>query len=93
MPYPLINTYDTAFSYRNADFSIALSPTMTTREGCEAQKGWVRAFRRALEPHSVDGGDQHRVGASYRDNHARPKALKQRYDPGNLFRLNHDIAP
>ncbi|WP_037885591.1 FAD-binding oxidoreductase [Streptomyces viridochromogenes] len=92
---------ETAFSYRDADFSIALSPTLTTREECEARKDWVRAYHRTLERHSMGGGyvnfmdgdDQDRVRANYRDNHARLTALKRRYDPGNLFRLNHNIAP
>ncbi|KUL24777.1 oxidoreductase [Streptomyces regalis] len=92
---------ETAFAYRDADYSIALSPTLTTRQECEAQKDWVRAFHRALEAYSMpgayvnfmDGDDQHRVQADYRGNHARPTALKRRYDPGNLFRLNHNIAP
>ncbi|MFE6171355.1 FAD-binding oxidoreductase [Streptomyces sp. NPDC056464] len=92
---------ETAFSYRDADYSIALSPTLTTREDCEARKDWVRAFHRALEPHSMEGGyvnfmdgdDQDRVQANYRANYTRLKELKQRYDPGNLFRLNHNIAP
>lgn len=92
---------ETAFSYRDADYSIALSPTLTTREDCEAQKGWVRAFNRALEPHSMEGGyvnfmdsdDRDRVQANYRTNYARLRELKRRYDPENLFRLNHNIAP
>jgi FAD/FMN-containing dehydrogenase len=92
---------DTAFSYRDADFSIALSPTLTTREDCEAQKDWVRAFHRALAPHSMEGGyvnfmdgdDQNRVRDNYRDNYGRLTALKRRHDPGNLFHLNHNIAP
>ncbi|GAA1421919.1 FAD-binding oxidoreductase [Streptomyces thermospinosisporus] len=92
---------DTAFSFRDADYSVALSPTLATAEDCEAHKPWVRAFHRALEPHSLGGGyvnfmdgdDQDRVAANYRDNHARLTALKRRYDPGNLFRLNHNIAP
>ncbi|MFI6007579.1 FAD-binding oxidoreductase [Streptomyces sp. NPDC051243] len=105
--YPLDGAFrrvgpeETAFSYRDADYSIALSGTFTTRADCEAQKGWVRGFHRALEPHSMDGGyvnfidgdDQYRVRANYRGNHARLTALKRRYDPGNLFRLNHNIAP
>ncbi|MFD5656075.1 BBE domain-containing protein [Streptomyces hirsutus] len=41
----------------------------------------------------MDGDDRDRVRANYRDNHARPVAVKRRYDPGNLFRLDHDIAP
>ena len=96
-----IRPEDTAFSYRDADYSIALSPTLTTREDCEAQKAWVRAFYKALEPHCAGGGyvnfmdadDHDRVRANYRGNHARLTALKRRYDPRNLFRLNHNIAP
>ncbi|MFC8241691.1 FAD-binding oxidoreductase [Streptomyces chartreusis] len=92
---------ETAFSYRDADYAIALSPTLTTREDCEAQKDWVRAFHRGLEPHSLEGGyvnfmdadDQDRVRANYRTNYDRLRDLKRRYDPGNLFRLNHNIAP
>ncbi|MEU1695127.1 FAD-binding oxidoreductase [Streptomyces hirsutus] len=92
---------DTAFSYRDADYAIALSPTLTTREDCETHQGWVRAFHRALEPHAVGGGyvnfmdgdDQDRVRVNYRGNHARLVAVKRRYDPGNLFRLDHNIAP
>ncbi|MCX4701707.1 FAD-binding oxidoreductase [Streptomyces sp. NBC_01373] len=91
----------TAFSYRDADFSTALSPTLTTREDCEAQKDWVRGFYAALEPHSsgggyvnfMDGDDQDRVRANYRSNYTRLTDIKRRYDPGNLFRLNHNIAP
>ncbi|MBC7268080.1 MAG: FAD-binding oxidoreductase [Streptomyces sp.] len=96
-----VGARDTAFSYRDADFSIALSPTLTTRADCEAAKDWVRAFHRALAPHSMEGGyvnfmdgdDQDRVRANYRDNYTRLRALKRHYDPGNLFRLNHNIAP
>lgn len=92
---------ETAFAYRDADFSTALSPTLSTRAELEAQIGWVRAFAAALEPYSLGGGyvnfmdadDQHRVRANYRQNHDRLVALKRRYDPDNLFRLNHNIAP
>ncbi|WP_369274975.1 FAD-binding oxidoreductase [Streptomyces sp. R11] len=92
---------ETAFSYRDADYSIALSPTLTTREECEGRKDWVRAFHRAMEPHSMGGGyvnfmdgdDQDRVRANYRTNYDRLRDLKRRHDPGNLFRLNHNIAP
>ncbi|GAA3535756.1 MULTISPECIES: FAD-binding oxidoreductase [Streptomyces] len=96
-----VGPQETAFSYRDADYAIALSPTLTTREDCEAQKDWVRAFHRGLEPHSLEGGyvnfmdadDQDRVRANYRTNYDRLRDLKRRYDPGNVFRLNHNIAP
>ncbi|RSM92580.1 oxidoreductase [Streptomyces sp. WAC 01325] len=96
-----VGPQETAFSYRDADYAIALSPTLPTREDCEAQKDWVRAYHQGLEPHSLEGGyvnfmdadDQDRVRANYRTNYDRLRDLKRRYDPGNLFRLNHNIAP
>ncbi|MBT2388656.1 FAD-binding oxidoreductase [Streptomyces sp. ISL-1] len=96
-----VGPQETAFTYRDADFATALSPTLPTRADCEATVGWARAFAAALEPHSLEGGyvnfmdhdDQGRVRANYRENYDRLTTMKRRYDPGNLFRLNHNITP
>jgi FAD binding domain/Berberine and berberine like len=39
------------------------------------------------------GYESERVSASYGANHPRLRAVKQRYDPGKLFRMNLNIAP
>jgi FAD/FMN-containing dehydrogenase len=63
---------------------------------------WVRALWDRLEPHlegsayvnhiaSDDAPEK--IRASYGANHGRLAALKARYDPGNLFRVNANIVP
>ncbi|GAA3379200.1 FAD-binding oxidoreductase [Streptomyces sannanensis] len=92
---------DTAFAYRDANFATALGPSFPNGADREANIAWTRAYSAALEPHSEEGGyvnfmdvdDQHRVRINYRHNYDRLVEVKRRYDPANLFRLNHNIAP
>ncbi|MFF5208986.1 FAD-binding oxidoreductase [Streptosporangium sp. NPDC000396] len=92
---------ETAFAYRDAAFSTGIGPSFTDPADIAANVGWCRAYDAALRPHSQEGGyvnfldadDQDRVRANYRQNYERLVAVKRRYDPGNLFRLNQNIAP
>ena len=67
----------------------------------EANIRWVKEYYGALAPHSDKGGyinfaagdDQSRVGASYGKSYDRLRQVKSKYDPGNLFRHNQNIAP
>ncbi len=63
---------------------------------------WARQMAAALEPFSTGGvyvnflGDEGegRVRAAYgASRYDRLVGLKDRYDPGNLFRLNQNIRP
>ncbi len=65
---------------------------------------WTRAYWAALHPYSAGGAfvnmmmdsadeGQDRVRASYGANYDRLAAIKAKYDPSNLFRVNQNIKP
>ncbi len=68
----------------------------------ESEMAWVRQWGDLMEPYaragvpltfSADTGDE-RVRATFGDEkYARLVALKDKYDPENLFRLNQNIKP
>jgi FAD/FMN-containing dehydrogenase len=62
---------------------------------------WARGLWRRIEPHThgfyvndleLDTSLQ-QIRENYRENHARLVAVKNRYDPTNLFRLNANVLP
>jgi hypothetical protein len=67
----------------------------------ERHMAWVRALQRALLPFTLKGvytnfqGDEgeEQVRASYGVNYEHLVALKNTYDPGNLFHFNQNIQP
>jgi FAD/FMN-containing dehydrogenase len=66
--------------------------------GCIA---WARELFAATAPHAAGSvyvnfmpeDETDRVAQAYGANYARLSAIKGRYDPGNLFRMNQNIAP
>ncbi len=91
----------TAFSHRDAGFVYNIIGAWQDPAENEVHKAWARDTFEALRPVSVGGayvnflGDdaQDRVRDAYGQNRSRLRELKARYDPTNLFRLNHNITP
>ncbi|TWF81165.1 FAD/FMN-containing dehydrogenase [Pseudonocardia hierapolitana] len=91
----------TAFNGRTAGFTFNINGNSTTSDGFDAEREWARAYWSALAPHHsgvyvnflMDEGEE-RVRQAYgAAKYDRLKALKRRYDPHNLFRLNQNISP
>jgi FAD/FMN-containing dehydrogenase len=92
---------DTAFSYRESKWAaviVGVDPDPANRERITQ---WCKTYWDALHPFSAGGayvnfmmdeGDT-RVQASYLDHYPRLAAVKQKFDPGNLFRVNQNIKP
>lgn len=92
---------ETAWSYRDAVYGEVIVGVDPDPANAERVTVWARDYWSALHPYSAGGayvnmmmeeGDD-RVKAAYRDNYARLAAVKSKYDPHNLFRVNQNIIP
>jgi FAD/FMN-containing dehydrogenase len=92
---------DTAWSYRDARWASVFAGVDPDPANVETIRDWSVGYHEALHPYSAGGAyvnmmmdeGQERVKASYRDNYDRLAAIKQTYDPSNLFRVNQNIVP
>ncbi|MDX6731515.1 MAG: hypothetical protein QOC54_1463, partial [Baekduia sp.] len=91
----------TAFGDRSAPFLLNVLASTFTNDGYDDAVGWAQGLYGAMGPALTGGtyvnflsneGDE-RVRAAYGDKYERLVALKDEYDPTNLFRLNQNIAP
>jgi FAD/FMN-containing dehydrogenase len=92
----------TAYPQRDAAFNVNINGVWLPGEDRAAPVQWVRSLHERLEPFSAGRayvnflGDepQERVRDMYGpEKYARLVALKDRYDPENVFRLNQNILP
>jgi FAD binding domain-containing protein/berberine-like enzyme len=92
---------DTAFNGRFAGYTFNLTAITDGPDGFAEERDWSRSFWSALEPHHtsvyvnflMEEGEERIREAYGAEKYDRLKALKRRYDPDNLFRLNQNIPP
>lgn len=91
----------TAFAYRNVRYSHILAAVSPDPAPMPQYREWVRDYWSALHPHSAGGAyvnflmdeGEERIASSYTENYRRLAAVKAKYDPGNVFRVNQNIKP
>jgi FAD/FMN-containing dehydrogenase len=91
----------TAYPHRNANF--VMNVHTRWREPADERRSieWARQLFAETAPHATGGvyvnfmpeDEIDRVSSAYGANYARLAALKAKYDPGNLFRLNQNVQP
>ena len=91
----------TAYPHRAKGHNLFLIAQWSDAAQTDACIAWARETFAALEPYMADrayanylsADDCDRVRQAYGPNYERLLELKRRYDPDNLFRLNHNIDP
>jgi FAD/FMN-containing dehydrogenase len=90
------------FEARQAPFNYVIHSKWSGTMDDEPNIAWTRELRAALRPFATGGvylnfigdeGDVRVVGAYGPEAYSRLQALKDRYDPSNLFRLNQNVRP
>jgi FAD/FMN-containing dehydrogenase len=92
---------ETAFNGRGAAHTFNVAGATAGPEGFDEEREWSRTFWSALEPYHtsvyvnflMEEGEERIHDAYGAAKYDRLKALKRRYDPENLFRLNQNIPP
>jgi FAD/FMN-containing dehydrogenase len=97
-----IGPTETAVPHREEGWNLLLPSVWTDPADTEANIAWTRETFAALRPHFATrrwlnylGDDQadDAIRAAYGPNYDRLRDVKRRYDPDNVFHLNHNVAP
>jgi hypothetical protein len=107
-PFPIdgavhrVGKDETAWGARDATWSMVIAGIDSNPQKAGALMRWGRAYWDAVHKFNpggayvnfiMDDEGEARIKASYGDNFARLAAVKKKYDPANLFRVNQNIKP
>ncbi|MCB0112178.1 MAG: BBE domain-containing protein, partial [Caldilineaceae bacterium] len=98
-----VGATETAFTGRDATYLLSVDAIWQDPQASDEVIAYSRDFLAAMESYSPGGlyvnfaglGEEGErlVQSAYGENYGRLAALKAKYDPGNLFRLNQNIRP
>ena len=97
-----VGATDTAVPHREPGWNLVLPSVWTDPTTTDANIGWTRETFAAVQPdltgarwlnYLADDQADDAVRAAYGPNYDRLREVKRRYDPDNVFHLNHNIAP
>ena len=97
-----VGATETAVPHRDEGWNLLLPSVWTDPADTAASVAWTRETFAALRPHFGSGrwlnylGDDQAddaIRAAYGPNYDRLVEVKRRYDPDNVFHLNHNIVP
>ncbi len=92
---------ETAWSCRDATWSMVIAGIDPDPSKAGALTSWAKAYWEAVHSYTMGGAyvnfmmeeGEDRVKATYGTNYERLVAVKNKYDPTNLFRVNQNIKP
>jgi FAD/FMN-containing dehydrogenase len=97
-----VGSGETAWNCRDATWSMVIAGIDPNPQKAGPVTRWTKAYWEAVHPFDLGGaypnfmmddeGDA-RLKAAYGDNYVRLAAVKRKFDPANLFRVNQNIRP
>lgn len=91
----------TAFPHRERSFCITAVPKWKNEDQDSKMKAWANSIFEALAPYAAEGiyvnyladEDKKKKHSAYGQHWKRLRKIKKKWDPENVFRVNHNIPP